>query len=250
MKISRREAAHLFAAAALMPRTLATAQTEEFDVTSVKPSRQDAGWSGVDTSPGRIQADSVTLKRCIMSAYDIGTHAVIGGPAWMTTDRWEIVARAGRPVDDDAVLMRMLQGLLADRFKLAVHRETRSLPAYLLEVGRKGPKMKRSEPGDSDTDMQGGRGSVTLDAKKTGMDALAQIIGRRMDRPVVNHTGLAGGYNFTLHWAPDNGRTPNDDADDMSIFTAVSEQLGLRLHPARAPIEVLVIDHVERPSEN
>ena len=111
--------------------------------------------------------------------------------------------------------------------------------------------MQRAEAGDSDTEMHGGRGGPTmLEAKKTDMNRLAELLDWRMDRPVVNHTGLNGGFNFTLHWAPDNLRDPDDGADDVSIFTAVGEQLGLRLRTAKAPVEVLVIDHVERPSEN
>ena len=201
--------------------------------------------------PGRIQADNVTLKRCIQQAYGVGPHQVAGGPEWMDTEHWEIMARADRLVEDDAVLMKMLQGLLAERFQLALHRETRTLPAYVLEVGRKGAKMERAEAIDADTDMHGWRGAVTLEAKKTDMASLAEVLERRLDRPVVNRTGLEGGFNFTLHWSPVSARVDDDsDAEDVSIFTAVAEQLGLRLRGAKAPVEVLVIDHVDRPSAN
>ena len=254
MKLSRRYAVRLLAAAVLTPRRGLLGQlaaAPEFDVTSVKPSRAGFGWQGIDTMPGRIQANSITLTRCIREAYSVGPHQVLDGPDWMATDRWEIVARADRPVDDDDVLMRMLRELLTDRFRLALHRETRMLPAYVLEVDKRGSKMQRAEAGDSDTEMHGGRGGpTTLEAKKTDMNRLAELLDWRMDRPVVNHTGLNGGFNFTLHWAPDNLRDPDDGADDVSIFTAVGEQLGLRLRTAKAPVEVLVIDHVERPSEN
>jgi uncharacterized protein (TIGR03435 family) len=267
MKLSRRDAACLFAAAALMPSRLLRPQQAkiagaagkfgpvaalpEFEVTSVKRNLSDSGWQGIDTSPGRIRADSVTLLRCIRDAYDMGSHQVIGGPDWINTDRWEILARADHPVDDDDVLMLMLRQLLADRFKLAIHRETRTLPAYVLEVAKNGPKMQRAEPGDSDTDMHGGRGGpATLEAKKTDMNRLAELLGWRADRMVVNRTGLDSTFNFTLHWAPDNVSDPKSGADDVSLFTAVGEQLGLRLRAARVPVEVLVIDHAERPSPN
>jgi uncharacterized protein (TIGR03435 family) len=236
-----------------MPRRVVLGQpaaAPEFDVTSVKPSRID-GWQGIDTMPGRIKAESTTLERCIREAYDVGPHRVLGGPEWISTDRWEIVARAGRPVDDDAVLMLMLRQLLADRFRLVLHRETRMLPSYVLEVGRDGPKMQPADHGDPDTEFHGGRGGpTTLEARKTDMNTLAEVLGWRMDKPVVNHTGLSGEFNFTLHWLPDTLRPPEDGADDVSIFTAIGEQLGLRLHPAKAPVEVLVIDHAERPSPN
>jgi uncharacterized protein (TIGR03435 family) len=147
--------------------------------------------------------------------------------------------------------MKMLQGLLADRFQLAVHRETRTLPAYVLEVGRNGPKMARADGVDDDTDMDGWRGALTLTAKKTDMNSLAEALEGRLDRPVVNRTGLAGGYNFTLHWSPANGQVEDDDdAEDVSIFTAVAEQLGLRLKAAKEPVEVLVVDRAERPAAN
>jgi len=145
--------------------------------------------------------------------------------------------------------MLMLRRLLADRFQLVLHRETRTLPAYLLEVAKNGPRMEKAEPGDSDTELHGGRGGpTTLEARKTGMDQLAEILGWRMDRQVVNRTGLNGTFNFTLHWMADIMR--NDGDDDVSVFTAVGEQLGLRLRSTKAPVEVLVIDHAEKPAPN
>jgi uncharacterized protein (TIGR03435 family) len=258
-KLSRRVAARLFAAAALMPSSALVPQqaaapqqaaTPEFDVASVKPSRE-GGWQGIDTSPGRIRANSTTLGRCIRQAYDLGPHQLLGGPAWIDTDRWEIVARAESAIDNDDVLMLMLRRLLADRFQLAVHRETRDQPAYILEVNKSGPKLQRAEPGDADTEMHGGRGGpATLEASRTDMNRLAELLSSRMDRQVVNHTGLTGGFNFTLHSEPDNARMNDDSAEDVSIFTAIGAQLGLRLRPAKAPLDVLVIDHVERPSAN
>jgi uncharacterized protein (TIGR03435 family) len=253
MKLSRRAAVRLVAAAVLMPSPALLAQqaaTPEFDVTSVKPSHE-GGWPGIDTSPGRIRANSTTLGRCIRQAYDLGPHQLLGGPAWIDTDRWEIVARADNPIDNDDVLMLMLRRLLADRFQLTVHRETREQPAYILEVNKNGPKLQRAEPGDSDTEMHGGRGGpATLEASRTDMNRLAELLSSRMDRQVVNQTGLTGGFNFTLHWEPDTARMNDDTAEDVSIFTAVGAQLGLRLRPAKAPLDVLVIDHVERPSAN
>jgi uncharacterized protein (TIGR03435 family) len=254
MKLSRRYAARLFAAVAFMPRRVVLGQSvaaPEFEVTSVKPSRTDFGWQGVDTMPGRIQANSITMRRCIGQAYDVSGHRLLGGPAWIDTDRWEIEARADRPVDDDAALMKMLQRLLEERFKLVVHHETRMLPAYLLELGQSAPKMSKTAPGDDDTELHGGRGGpTTLEAKRTDMNRLAEVLDWRMDRQVLNQTGLEGQFNFTLHWLADPLRNQDDGADDVSIFTAVREQLGLRLHATKAPVEVLVIDHAEKPSAN
>jgi uncharacterized protein (TIGR03435 family) len=158
-----------FAAWAQASRTQGAAL--EFDVTSVKPSAPGGRWSSeIDTMPGRILGERVTLKRCIMQAYSVGPHQVLGGPDWMATDRWRIEARASSPVDEDAVLMKMLQSLLADRFGLVAHRETRRLPAYVLEVGRNGPKMERADSVEDDADTDGWRGAQTPDREEDGYE--------------------------------------------------------------------------------
>ncbi len=144
----------------------------------------------------------MTLKRCIMGAYAVGPNQILGGPDWLDSDRWEITAKADRLINDDGVMMVMLQGLLAERFKLALHRETRMMPALVLEVGRNGPKLEKAEDGDSKTNTSSGSGGVIVDARCTGMDSFAKILAREMDLPVVNHTGLKGIFNFKLEWTP------------------------------------------------
>jgi uncharacterized protein (TIGR03435 family) len=162
---------------------------------------------------------------------------------------FDIVAKADQPVEDDAVMNAMLQRLLADRFKLVLHRETRSLEAYVLEVDKKGAKLAVAMGGESSTNTSTNQAGVTISAHNTGMELLAEDLARAVDLPVVDQTGLKGIYNFTLHWTPDDLRTANN-ADSISIFTAIEEQLGLRLHATKAPVQVLVIDHVEKPSPN
>ena len=256
--ISRRDATRLCAgaicgAALLRPRaTLGQSATPpQFDVSTVRPSSADpASSSGITTGHGRIHGENVTLKRCIMGAYGVGQHQIVGGPDWMDSEHFDIQAKVDQPIDDD-VLMVMLQGLLADRFKLALHRETRTASAYVLEVDKKGSKLEKAEGGDSDTTTSTGKtGRITMSIKNTDMDAFSKILAR-MDLPVVNNTQLKGLFNFTLHWTPDTA-TPSkhEAADDVSIFTALREQLGLRLRSAKAPVEVLVIDHLEKPSES
>ena len=179
-----------------------------------------------------------------MGAYGVGPHEISGGPDWLDSDRFEILAKADRPTDDDDVLMLMLQSLLADRFKLALHRETRTMRAFVLELGKNGPKMEKAPPGESGTNTSSSNSGVVIKAHNTGMDAFARILARSMDLPVVNHTGLDGVFNFMLQWAPDGS------TDGPSISTALQEQLGLRLRSTKAPVEILVIDHLEKPSEN
>jgi uncharacterized protein (TIGR03435 family) len=227
-----------------------SAAVRQFEVASIKPSNADPrSSSGIDTRRGRLTASNVTLKRCIMGAYGIGPNQILGGPDWLTSDRFEIIAKADQPVGD-RILMPMLQNLLAERFKLALHREAKPIRAYILEVRKGGPKLDRGDGKGSKT--SNGRGHIV--ATNATMDRFAEILSRQMDLPVVNHSGLAGVFNLRLQWNPESARParPADGAaiEGPSIFTAIQEQLGLRLQAGKVPVEVLVIDHVEKPSEN
>ena len=144
----------------------------------------------------------------------------------------------------------MMQTLLADRFKLQLHRETRPVQTYILEVAKSGPKLEKGDGHGSKTDN--GRGNLII--TNATMDRFAEILSRQMDLPVVNRTGIDGVFNVKLKWTPESTKPvkPEDGAlaEGPSIFTAIQEQLGLRLHAQKIPIEVLVIDHAEKPSEN
>ena len=226
----------------------------QFEVASIKPigaSNDGYSSSGIKTGHGRLDAVNVTLKRCIMGAYGIGPHELSGGPDWINSERFMIAAKAEQPIDDDGALMVMLQNLLVERFKLVIHRETRTMQAFVLEVGKNGPKLEKAEGGPAETNTSNGKGSVSIEARNTDLPAFAQRLAREMELPVVNQTGLPGIYNFKLRWTPENSKALIDGtAEWPSIFTAIQEQLGLRLHSQKAPVEVLVIDHVEKPSEN
>jgi uncharacterized protein (TIGR03435 family) len=233
----------LFCCGAILPAQ--NAPGPRFEVASVKPSLADPGSSGITTRRGSLKANNVTLQRCIIGAYGIGPHQIAGGPPWLDSDRFEIDARADASVNDDATLMLMLQGLLAERFHLTLHRETKTVTAYLLEVVRNGPKLEKVQgDGDSSTNSSHGR----LDARQTDMDLFAKVLARSMELPVVNRTGLDGRYNFKLEWTPEGDRQRPDSAP--SIFTALQEQLGLRLRTGKAPVEVVVIDRAEKPTAN
>jgi uncharacterized protein (TIGR03435 family) len=223
-----------------------------FEVASIKPSNADpTASSGIDTAHGRLNAHYVTLKRCIMGAYNVGPHEISGGPNWLDSDRYEILAKAGQPIQDDAVLMVMLQGLLAARFHLVLHRETRTIPAFVLEVAKNGPKLEKAAAGEARTNTSTSNTGVMIEALHTDLDAFARILARRVDLPVVNQTGLDGAFNIKLSWTPDSARPRDAGAmEGASIFTAIQEQLGLRLRSQKAPVEILVIDHAEKPSEN
>jgi uncharacterized protein (TIGR03435 family) len=217
-------------------------------VSGTTPADQYNGSSGIPTGHGRLTGNHVTLKRCIMGAYGVGPNQVAGGPPWLDLDRFEIAAKADQPVGD-RTLMAMLQTLLAERFKLAIHRETRTLEALVLEVAKSGPRLEKAEDGESKTDSSRGR----IDARVITMTRFAEVLSRQMDVPVVNQTGLDGAFNLKLEWYPDSdkpvkpGEIPADNRP--SIFTAL-QQLGLRLQSRKTPVDILVIDHAERPSEN
>jgi uncharacterized protein (TIGR03435 family) len=221
-----------------------------FAVASIKPTPADRynEGSGIPTGHGRLTGNHVTLRRCIQGAYAVGPNQIVGGPPWVDSDRFEIDAKADLPVGD-SMLMVMLRSLLADRFKLAMHRETRAIEALVLEVARNGPKLEKAADGASETDSGHGR----IDAKVITMNRFAEVLSRQTDLPVVNRTGLEGAFNLKLEWSPEAdkavkpGQAPPDNGP--SLFTAL-QGLGLRLQARKTPLDVLVIDHAERPSEN
>jgi len=235
---------------------VAPAQTaSQFEVATIKPNPGDNPYSsGLNTQHGRLNAQNVTLKRCIMGAYGVGPNQVSGGPSWVSSQSFDIAAKAAQPVNDDAELMKMLRTLLADRFQLTLHQETRTIPAYVLEVAKDGPKLEPStDDGDSSTNTTSTHDGIAIDARNTDMDRLADLLARKMDLPVVNQTGLTGSFNIKLHWTPDSYKAaagaPNSP-DEVTIFAALPEQLGLRLRATKAPVQVLVIEHAELPTPN
>jgi uncharacterized protein (TIGR03435 family) len=217
-----------------------------FEVASVKPANSGKPGGGIATGHGRITIASETLKRCIMGAYGVGPNLIAGGPSWLDADRFEILATSGRGEDGDQALMSMLRTLLAERFKLAVHRETRTMAALVLEVAKNGPKLEAAEDGPATT--QNGRGLI--EARVITMTRLAEVLSRQTDVPVVDNTGLKGRFNLKLLWRPESARPPEEAMERPSLSEALQQQLGLRLESRKMPIEVLVIDHAERPSEN
>jgi uncharacterized protein (TIGR03435 family) len=233
-------------------QTTATA----FEVASIKPNTSDSGNSSIHTTKGQIMMENVTLKQCIEMAFDVRDFT-FSGPAWLDTVRFDIVAKppAGTP---SSQLMPMLQSLLADRFRLVVHRESNVVPAYALLVGKKGAKVEpvaETAPGGTSW----GRGQ--LSGKNISMAGLADMLARQLERPVKDMTGLPGVFNVKLVWTPDDARPLEPTAEERkavdnmpaapSLFAALQEQLGLRLEAQKLPVEILVVDHAERaPAEN
>jgi uncharacterized protein (TIGR03435 family) len=172
-----------------------------FEVASIKPSPDAPGSvSGIFESNGRISAKNVTLKRCVRGAYNIPEPQILGGPAWIDQDRYDIEAKAPVPAGDHG-LMLMLQTLLADRFKLSLHREQRAIPGYRLLLGKRGLKAQASAPDRASTGYsQRGR----IEAAGYTMAQLALKLSEVLHRPVLDATGIAEKFDFKLEWMPDD----------------------------------------------
>ena len=261
-----------------------------FEVASIKPNHSGDRRFFVSWQPGRFNANGMTLKFLITMAYDVKEFQVSGGPGWVNSDRYDIDAKEPDSIAQELEKLpdeqrepladSMLQSLLADRFQLKLTRGTKDMPAYALVVAKNGAKLQAAKPIDTQPDapsgpgghphgpmMRMGRGELT--GQGIALSFLASMLSRQLGRAVLDQTGLKGNYDFTLKWTPEQGQgmmmggpaggpgggpppdgAPAPDASGPSIFTALQEQLGLRLEATKAPAEVLVIDHVEKPSEN
>jgi uncharacterized protein (TIGR03435 family) len=222
-----------------------------FEVASVKPAPPTPGRgisSNMRMDPSRITCTNVTLKKLIVESYEMKEYQVIG-PEWLNTELYNIEATIAPGTSGDQALV-MIHNLLADRFHLALHRETRELSVYALVVGKNGSKLHASELPRSSTSSRPGK----ITGQGTFMRNLVEALSRQLDLPVIDMTGLKGTFDFTLEWAPDRGPSaeprgapaPTEAAAGPSIFTAVQEQLGLKLEARKAPVEILVVDHAEK----
>jgi uncharacterized protein (TIGR03435 family) len=215
-----------------------------YEAASVKLNTSGSGHSGSDGSRGQIVMTNLTLERLIERAYNVKATQV-SGPTWLGDVRVDIVAKFP-PGTKDSDHPQMLRTLLEDRFKLAVHRDSKELPGYALLVAKGGFKLKPVEAEDDDTQHQGSR-IQTLSAKGTSMATLADLVSRYLNTLVIDKTGIGGVYNFELRWAADE-----QNADDTpTLPAALQETLGLRLQAQKVPMEMIVVDHIEKtPIEN
>jgi uncharacterized protein (TIGR03435 family) len=232
------------------------AQTREslpaFEVATIKASGPESPPISIQRLPGgRLVTSNTPLPMLIQWAYQLDDARLIGVPAGLGSLRFDIVAKApAEPAQGQMQLM--MRALLAERFKLAVHHETRELTTYTLVSEPGGPKVRvvtTGEPAGPNPFKMTDSGTLT--GTRVTADMLATVLSNQLGRPVQNTTGFAGTFDFTLQWAPETGVVPGDGQDRPSLFTAIREQLGFRLVARRMPIDVVVIDHVERtPTEN
>jgi uncharacterized protein (TIGR03435 family) len=244
------------------------AQSPAFEVATIKLTPPDFRGRYIRMEGAEFVVRNNELRRLIAGAWNLTPRAVTGGPAWIDSDHYDIVARTpgeGRPNTDEQ--MAMLRELVTSRFHLTFHREPKEFSIYTLTVARTGSKLKESAASADaqpeivnvvHPDLDGGF-ILQLPARNATMAQFTSMMQRGMlDRPVVDKTGLAGKYDFDLEWSPDESQFDGQlakppgsgPATKPSLFEALQQQLGLRLEATRGPIDTLVIDRVERPSDN
>jgi len=223
-----------------------------FEVVTIKPSDRQSPHGTFFTTRGRHSiASNVTVIDLISYVYGLHTRQILDGPSWVAETRFEIDGVPdieGHPNRKQSKLM--FQKLLASRFKLAFHPDSRDLLVYAVVLAKDGPKLTKTDrkPGDSTTFSY--TSQVVLTVLNASMaDFVDGMQAAFMDKPVVDQTGLKDRYDFALKWTPDE--TPASDSDaPPGLYTAIQEQLGLKLVSTKAPVNVFVIDHIQRPSEN
>jgi uncharacterized protein (TIGR03435 family) len=254
-------------AGGILAQSTATSQAlPEFEVASIKPTPPDVAGRWIRMlSTHEFAAKNHALKTLVAAAYNLNPRAISGGPAWVDSDRYDIVAKAPgevRPTLNQQ--MSMLQKLLADRFQLTFHREHKELQVYALTVAKGGPKLRESTL-SPDASPEGplplifvvSPQIVRLPGRNATMAEFASVMQRAaLDNPVLDRTGLSARYDFDLEFTPDETvfggalAKGTDDSARPGLFAAIQQQLGLRLEATKGPVEALVIDHVHRPSEN
>jgi uncharacterized protein (TIGR03435 family) len=260
-------------------QTAAQDDLPSFEVVSVKRNRSGAEGQSMRLQPGgRATITNSTLRPVIQLAYRLLPQQLVGGPSWLDSDRFDIVAQAqgnllpSLPGGPPGQAELLLQRLLAERFALVVHADVRELPIYALTVARAdrrlGPRMSPAKadclalmsaygrgeaPMPPRTECGVSGGPPRISARGTMMPMFAStVLAGLTDRVVEDRTGLSGGYDLDLEFAPGSGGSPlsSPSSEAASLFTALEEQLGLKLRPFTGPVNVIVIDRVEHPTEN
>ncbi|BDC51896.1 hypothetical protein F183_A42110 [Bryobacterales bacterium F-183] len=265
---------------------IVAAQPTAFEVISIKPNAANDNRVMIRMAPGgRFTATGIPVRVLISQAFNVRDFQIQGGPGWMSSDRFDVNAKAPDSVGERVppeVLRPMLQNLLEERFQLKTHKESKELPTYSLVQGKGGPKLKVSDtppptppaaagvaaPGGGRPQMMRiGRGQIH--ANGVTMKSFAQQLSQILGRPVTDNTGIEGYYDIELDYAPEPGQgggmmiggggpgappppgaIPQADSNGPSIFTALQEKLGLKLESSKGPVDILVIDSISKPTEN
>ena len=233
-----------------------------FEVATIKPSNSLGSHEHMSMSAGGMFNATITVKNLIERAYGVRDYQLLDAPKWVESAKYDIVAKSDAiddpskmtPEQQDAFIARqqgMLQSLLADRFQLRLHRVTKVMPVYVLVVAKSGPKLAPPKAGETHRLYTQGPGKLACYGASMEEFA-AELPDIGVSRKVLDKTGLSGRYDFSFHWTPEESAADASPADSSggSLFTALQEQLGLKLEPQKGPVDVMVIDHIDRPSEN
>jgi uncharacterized protein (TIGR03435 family) len=233
-----------------------------FEVATIKPSVPDRPGKVFTVKGRQVITINTTTSDLITFAYDLHAKQIVGGPPWMESEKYDVNGQPeGQGEPSRVQLSGMIRKLLEDRFKFTFHREKRELSVYAITVAPGGPKLTKNDTNPNGLPGLFFKGLGTLPAQNATMGDFAGVMQTAvLDRPVVDKTGLQGRFDFTLRWTPDETQfaglgvrvpPPSNDPDaPPGLFTAFQEQLGLKLESTKAPVDVLVVDRVERPSEN
>jgi uncharacterized protein (TIGR03435 family) len=244
------------------PKSMDPNATPKFDVVTIKPSKPDQQGKGFGFRGRQMRTINTNLNDLITFAYNLHVKQLIGAPDWFATDHFDIDGVPDVEGQPNSKQMKLLvQSVLTDRFKLTFHHDQKELSVYALTVGKSGAKLTETthKPNDPGAFFFRKLGALTV-ANFTMKDFCDGMQAAVMDKPVVDHTGLTARYDFTLNWTPDESqfealggyRPPTTDDPNASpvLSTAMQEQLGLKFEATKAPADVFVIDHVEKPSAN
>jgi uncharacterized protein (TIGR03435 family) len=246
------------------PKTMAADANPGFEVATIKPARPEGRFSLTVNRSGMLNTTSTTVADLIKFAYDLHPRQITKGPAWLESEKYDITAKPDTEgIPNPTQLKLMVQKLLKERFQLTFHNEKKELSVYAISVTKTGPKLTKNESGGNLPGYGGGRGTFIV--RNSSIAEFGHILQANiLEQPVVDQTGLgATRYDFTLKWTPDpsqsqiggpappNAPPPADNADvPPDIFTAFQQQLGLKLENTKAPVDVMVVDRLEKPSDN
>jgi len=240
------------------------ADSAKFEVASIKPSTPGENRVSIQAAPGgRFTTKNVTVKQLMQQAFGIRDFQITGGPGWMASERFDVSAKAdGNPSQEE--FRAMMRNLLKDRFQLAFHTESKEGSVYALVVAKGGPKIQESKSPGNGPNLRRQRTQVS--AVGAPMPMVAAVLSDYVGRQVIDKTGLTGQYDFTLEWTADNPPPPGSpeapgttagaassttsESSGPSIFTALQEQLGLKLESQKGTVDSYIIDKIEKPTEN
>jgi uncharacterized protein (TIGR03435 family) len=252
----------LFSALALVPAWISVAQepnSPSFEVATIKPSQPATAGPLIGISAGRITLTGFTLKELVVFAYWIHPSQVGGASGWMASDKFDIVGKPEKGFVPQDQLRKMVQNMLAERFQLSIRHDEKELPIYVLSEAKGGSKMKARKPNDGGAGFRlVFDGAARLPGRNATVAQLIFVLQTRgvFDRPVVDKTGFTGNFDFDLSWSPienqpgGRGAAIASDSDAPDLFTAIQQQLGLKLESRRGPVDVVMIDRVEKPLTN